>query len=160
MRTLKVLGSIPSRSSARCGRRATAAMIGTMCRNRTISPGKGSGSGLRITSSNHAQHPSLKAHIAMPTDTKVQNRRVCPRLSKALRAETINAAPITSRGIRSPTAKRNKGLGTNASANAKASSRPTPPRSAEMWSRDTTLESYDVRRQMFRSRAGYVRVLR
>src|SRR6266478_2448298 len=139
MRTFSALGNIPSCSSDSWGRMDTAAMIGTMCRNNTISPWKGSGRGLRITTSNHVQHAWLKHHIAMPAVIRLQKSRVCPRLSKAFLAETMKAAVITSSGIKSPMATRNKGLGNTTGARAKASSRPTPQRSNEMWGRDTTL---------------------
>src|SRR5258706_307666 len=81
----------------------------------------------------------LKHHIAMPAVMRLQNRRVCPRLSKAFLAETMKAAVITSKGTTSPTATRKIGRGNTTGASAKASSRPTPQRSHEMWGRDTTL---------------------
>src|SRR5450759_636086 len=137
MKTFSALGNIPSRSSARWGRMATAAMMGTTRRNNTISPWKGSGTGLRTTTSNHTQHAWLKHHMAIPVAMRLQNRRVCPRLSKAFLAERMKAAVIASSGIRSPIATRKKGLGNTTGASAKASSRPTPQRSAEIWSRDT-----------------------
>src|SRR5260221_3304193 len=139
MMTFSALGNIPSCSSDSWGRMDRAAMIGTMCRNNTISPWKGSGRGLRITTSNHVQHAWLKHHIAMPAVMRLQNRRVCPRLSKAFLAETMKAAVITSKGTTSPTATRKIGRGNTTGASAKASSRPTPQRSHEMWGRDTTL---------------------
>src|SRR5258708_246282 len=75
----------------------------------------------------------------MPAVMRLQNRRVCPRLSKAFLAETMKAAVITSKGTTSPTAIRKIGRGNTTGASAKASSRPTPQRSHEMWGRDTTL---------------------
>src|ERR1700676_3916734 len=139
MMTFSALGSIPSLSSASWGRMDTAAMMGTTCRNNTTSPPKGSGSGLRITTSNHIQHAWLKHHIAMPAVIRLQNRRVCPRLSRAFLAETMKAAAITSSGTASPIARRKKGLGNTTGARTKASSRPAPQRSDGMWGRDTTL---------------------
>jgi porphobilinogen synthase len=94
---------------------------------------------LRTITSNHTQHAWLKHHMAMPAVIRLQKRRVCPRLSKAFLAETMNAAAITSSGIKSPIATRNKGLGNTTGARTKASSRPTPQRINEMWGRDTTL---------------------
>src|ERR1039457_5146035 len=117
---------------------ATAAMMGTMCRNNTISPSYGSGTGLRATTSNHTQHAWLKHHMAMPVAMRLQNKRVCPRLSKAFREETMTAAAIASSGVRSPMATRKKGLGNTAGARAKPTSRPTPQTSAEMWGLDTS----------------------
>src|SRR6266404_6909380 len=139
MMTFSALGSSPSRSSDSWGRMDTAAIIGTTCRNNTISPWKGSGSGLRITTSNHTQHAWLKHHMAMPAVIRLQNRRVCPRLSKAFLAEMRETAVITSSGITSPRARRKKGVGKISAARTKASSRPTPQRSNGMWGRDTTL---------------------
>src|ERR1019366_8973588 len=118
---------------------ATAAMMGTTCRNSTISPWKGSGTGLRTTTSNHAQHAWLKHHMTMPAVIRLQNRRGCPPLSKAFLTGRMAAATINSSGIRSPMATRKKGLGNTAGARAKASRRPTPQRSDEIWSRDTAL---------------------
>src|ERR1700680_2349427 len=139
MMTFSALGSIPSLSSASWGRMDTAAMMGTTCRNNTTSPPKGSGSGLRITTSNHIQHAWLNHHMAMPAVIRLQNRRVCPRLSRAFLAETIKAAVITSSGTTSPIARRSTGLGTITATRTKAGSRPTPQKSDEMWGRDTTL---------------------
>src|ERR1700732_3161051 len=139
MRTFSALGNIPSRSSASWGRMDTAARIGTTCRNNTTSPPKGSGSGLPSTTSNHVQHAWLKHHMAMPAVIRLQNRRVCPRLSNAFLAETMKAVAIASSGTRSPMARRNEGLGNTTGARIKASSRPTPQRSDGMWGRDTTL---------------------
>src|SRR4029077_2055884 len=139
MMTFRALGNIPSRSSASCGRMDTAAMMGTTCRNNTISPWKGSGSGLRSTTSNHTQHAWLEHHMAMPAVIRLQKRRVCPRLSKAFLAQTIKAAVITSSGTTSPIARRSTGLGTITATRTKAGSRPTPQKSDEMWGRDTTL---------------------
>src|SRR5271167_4943821 len=118
---------------------ATAAMIGTTCRNNTISPWKGSGTGLRSTTSNHTQHDWLKHHMAMPVVIRLQNKRVCPRLSKVFLAQRMEAAIINSSGTMSPITTRKKGLGNTAGARAKASSKPTPQKSDEMWFRDTTL---------------------
>src|SRR6202047_4533142 len=139
MMTFSALGSIPSLSSASWGRMDTAAMMGTTCRNNTTSPPKGSGSGLPTTTSNHVQHAWLKHHIAMPAVIRLQNRRVCPRLSRAFLAETMKAAAITSSGTASPIARRKKGLGNTTGARTKANSRPAPQRSDGMWGRDTTL---------------------
>src|SRR5580658_10155640 len=118
---------------------ATAAMIGTTWRNNTTSPGKGSGSGLRTTTSNHTQHAALKHHMPIAVVIRLQNKRVCPRLSKVFLAETMKAAVTTSSGTRSPMATRKKGLGNTAGARAKASNKPTPQKSAELRFRDTTL---------------------
>src|ERR1700732_481937 len=139
MMTFSVLGSIPSLSSASWGRMDTAAMMGTTCRNSTTSPPKGSGSGLPNTTSTHIQHAWWKHHIAMPAVIRLQNRRVCPRLSRAFLAETMKAAAITSSGTASPIARRKKGLGNTTGARTKANSRPAPQRSDGMWGRDTTL---------------------
>ncbi len=89
--------------------------------------------------SNHVQHDWLKHHMAMPAAMRPQNRRVCPRLSKAFAAETAKAARMTNSGIRFPMATRKNGLGNTAGARAKASSRPTAATSAEMWFLDTSL---------------------
>ncbi len=51
----------------------------------------------------------------------------------------MTAAAIASSGVRSPMATRKKGLGNTAGARAKATSRPTPQTSAEMWGLDITL---------------------
>src|SRR5208283_4801104 len=134
---------------------ATAAMMGTTCRNNTTSPGKGSGNGLRITTSNHTHMTWLKAHMTMPAVIRLQNRRVCPRLSKAFLAQGMQAATITSSGIRSPSARRKKGLGNTAGARAKTSSRPTPQRSDGMGRKDTTHHDMTFCHVMFRSRTGY-----
>src|SRR5450759_1273955 len=117
---------------------ATAAMMGTTCRNNTISPTKGSGNGLRTTTSSHTHKAWLKLHMTRPVVIRLQNRRVCPRLSQAFLAEGMQAAAITSSGIRSPMAVRKKGLGTTAGTKTKASSRPTPQSSDGMGRKDTT----------------------
>ncbi len=113
-------------------------MMGTTCRNNTISPEKGSGNGLRSTTSTHTHMAWLNPHMTRPVVIRLQNRRVCPRLSQAFLAEGMQAAAITSSGIRSPMAVRKKGLGNTAGTRAKASSRPTPQRSDGMGRRDNT----------------------
>src|ERR1035437_8194203 len=112
-------------------------MMGTTCRNSTTSPAKGSGNGLRTTTSTHTHMAWLKPHMTRRVVIRLQNRRVCPRLSQAFLAEGMQAATITSSGIRSPMAVRKKGLGNTAGDRTKASSRPTPQRSDEMGRRDT-----------------------
>src|SRR5208337_5053046 len=133
----------------------TAAMMGTTCKNNTTFPRNGSGNGLRITTSYHAHMTWLKAHMTMPAVIRLQNRRVCPRLSMALLAQGMQAAAITSSGTRSPIARRKKGLGDTAEASAKTSSRPTPQRSAGMGRKDTTVHHMTLCHVMFRSRTGY-----
>ena len=118
-----------------------AAVIGTTCINSTISPGKGSGSGLRSTNSNHAQHAWLNDHMTMPAAIRVQKKRVWPPLSDAFRTHRMAVAPMTSMGTRSPMATRKKGLGKIAGAPAKASSRPSPQKSDEICSLDTAFHS-------------------
>src|SRR5258708_36749822 len=104
MMTFSALGNIPSCSSDSWGRMDTAAMIGTMCRNNTISPWKGAGRGLRITTSNHAQHAWLKHHIAMPAVLRLQNRRVWPPLSKGFLGGTEQGRVATTHADTSPRA--------------------------------------------------------
>src|SRR5258708_33348539 len=98
MMTFSALGNIPSCSSDSWGRMDTAAMIGAMCRNNTISPWKGSGRGLRITTSNHAHHAWVKHHIAMPAVRRLPNQRVIRRLTKAGLTEDSDTAGVARDG--------------------------------------------------------------
>src|SRR6202795_497479 len=76
--------------------------------------------------------------MAMPAAIRLQKRRLCPRLSRAFRAEKMNAVVIIRSGVKSPTAVRKCGFGKMIGARAKPASRQTPPKSAEICRRDTS----------------------
>jgi hypothetical protein len=58
-------------------------------------------------------------------------------------------------GTRSPMATRKKALGKTAEARTKASRRPTPPKSDEMWLRDAIPHHMTFATGLFRSQTGY-----
>src|ERR1700686_1321818 len=76
--------------------------------------------------------------MVMPAAISVQNRRLCPRLSIAFRAEKTPAVAIIRSGVKSPTAARKFGFGKTIGARAKPASKQTPTKSAEICRRDTS----------------------